>query len=163
MKILIAFFLLAVSAFAAAPPEFSDVFVAGKDGFPAIRIPSVVVTKKGSVLAFAEARKARSADQAGNELVLKRSRDGGRTWEAMQTIAADGANSLNNPTSVVEQNSGCVWLMYQRIPGHLTEGSKQTATGYEGTNVYRNFLIWSDNDGATWSPPRGSIWARAPH
>lgn len=138
----------------AVEPQFSDVFVAVADGFPAIRIPSVVVTKSGTVLAFAEARKAPRADQAANEIVLKRSMDGGRTWGAMQTIAADGANSLNNPTSVVEQNSGRVWLMYQRIPGHLKETSGQTSTGYEGTNIYRNFLVCSDDDGLTWSPPR---------
>jgi sialidase-1 len=154
MKTGIVFLALAIGALAATPPEFNDVFVAGQDGFPALRIPAVVVAKDGTVLAFAEARKAPHADQAGNEIVLKRSRDGGRTWGALQTVASDGANSLNNPTSVIEQNSGRVWLMYQRIPGHLKEMSKQTETGYEGTNVYRNFFVWSDDNGATWSPPR---------
>jgi sialidase-1 len=154
MKWLLVFFAFTASVFASPPPEFSDVFVAGKEGYPAIRIPSVVVTRKGIVLAFAEARKAPHADQASNEIVLKRSRDGGRTWDAMQTIATDGENSLNNPTSLVEQHSGRVWLMYQRIPGHLKEASKQTETGFDGTNIYRNFLIWSDDAGATWSQPR---------
>ena len=50
-----------------AEPQFSDVFIAGKDTFKSIRIPSVVVTKKGTVLAFAEGR-AVAADQANNEL-----------------------------------------------------------------------------------------------
>ena len=144
--------VLAISGFAAVDPQFSDVFVAGKDQFPSIRIPSVVVAKPGTVLAFAEGRAA-AADQAHNKIILKRSTDGGKTWGALQIIASDGANSLNNPTSVVEQNSGRVWLMYQRIPGQLKEGSKATATGYEGTNVYRNFLVWSDDDGVTWSQP----------
>lgn len=144
---------LIACAGAAAEPQFSDVFVAGRDQFPSIRIPSVVVTKTGVVLAFAEGR-AIAADQAQNKIILKRSTDGGRTWGSLQIIAADGANSLNNPTAVVEQSSGRVWLMYQRIPGHLTEGSPTIATGYDGTNVYRNFLIWSDDEGAVWSQPR---------
>lgn len=46
-------------------PQFADVFIAGKDPFPSIRIPSVVVTKSGLVLAFAEGRAA-AADQAKN-------------------------------------------------------------------------------------------------
>lgn len=138
----------------AAEPGFFNVFVAGEDGFPAIRIPSVVVAKDGTVLAFAEARNAPHADQAANKIVLKRSADGGRTWGAMQIIAADGNNSLNNPTAVVEQDNGRVWLMYQRIPADLKEASRQIVTGYEGTNIYRNFLIWSDDNGATWSHPR---------
>jgi hypothetical protein len=34
-------------------PQFSVVFLAGKDGFKSIRIPSVLVTKSGSIIAFA--------------------------------------------------------------------------------------------------------------
>lgn len=140
------------SAVSAAEPEFSDVFTAGKDGYQSIRIPSVVVTKQGAVLAFAEGRAA-NADQAQNDIILKRSSDGGRTWGPRQLIHDDGANSLNNPTAVVEQESGRVFLMYQRIPAHLQERSQSTATGYDGTNIYRNLLVWSDDDGATWTMP----------
>jgi sialidase-1 len=147
------FIALVTAICAAEEPQFTDVFAAGEAGYASIRIPAVVVTKKGSVLAFAEGR-AVAADQAHNKIVFKRSTDGGKTWGALQTIAADGDNSLNNPTALVDQNTGRVWLMYQRIPAHLTEGSKATATGYEGTNVYRNFLISSDDDGVTWSAPR---------
>ena len=146
--------LLAAPALPAAEPEFFDVFTAGRDGYPAIRIPSVVVARNGDVLAFAEARLKPGADQAANRIALKRSADGGRTWGPLQIIAQDGRNSLNNPTTLVEPDNGRVWLMYQRIPGHLHETSKNTATGYEGTNVYRNFLLWSDDDGHTWNGPR---------
>jgi sialidase-1 len=136
----------------ATEPEFNDVFVSNKEGFAAIRIPSVVVTKKASVLAFAEARKS-FADQAENKIVFKRSTDGGRTWSALRVLRDDGANSLNNPTAVVEQQSGRVFLIYQRIPANLKEASKDVATGLEGPNVYRNFLLTSDDDGVTWSKP----------
>jgi sialidase-1 len=136
----------------AAEPVFSDVFVALTDGFKSIRIPSVIVTKKGTLLAFAEARAANS-DQAQNKIALKRSSDNGQTWSAITLIADDGANSLNNPVAIVERETGKVLLMYQRIPGHLKEHSKEVEIGFEGPNVYRNFLITSDDDGATWSKP----------
>ena len=92
-----------VAAFA-AEPEFSDVFIARKDSHKSIRIPSVVVTKQGVVLAFAEGRAADS-DQAGNDIILKRSRDEGRTWLPVELIADDGANSLNNPIAVVDDGA----------------------------------------------------------
>lgn len=136
----------------AAEPEFSDVFVSGQDGYKSIRIPSVVVSKEGTVLAFAEGR-AVASDQAENDIVLKRSADGGKTWGKLQLLHDDGKNSLNNPTAVVEQQSGRMFLMYQRIPGHLKERSANVETGFEGTNVYRNLLIWSDDDGVTWTKP----------
>lgn len=141
-----------LTATQAVEPQFSDVFIAGKDTYTSIRIPSVVVTKKGIVLAFAEGRAAR-ADQAQNDIILKRSTDGGKSWGALQLIHDDGANSLNNPTAVVEQESGRVFLMYQRIPGQFKERATNISTGYDGTNIYRNLLVWSDDDGATWTKP----------
>lgn len=144
--------LFTAASVAAAEPQFSDVFTSGAEGYVSIRIPSVVVTTKGSVLAFAEGR-AQATDQAQNDIVTKRSTDGGGTWSKLTLIHDDGAHSLNNPTAVVEQESGRVYLMYQRIPAHLKEASKNTATGLEGPDIYRNFLVWSDDDGVTWTKP----------
>ena len=149
--------LLAVLALAAigtaqGAPEFSDVFVSKAEGYASIRIPAVLVTKAGSVLAFAEGRQ-RATDQAENDIVTKRSTDGGRTWSALQVIHDDGANSLNNPTVVQERDSERIFLMYQRIPAHLKEHSAGTATGLDGPDIYRNLLVTSDDDGVTWSKP----------
>jgi sialidase-1 len=43
--------------------------------------------------------------------------------------------------------------MYQSIPAALPEHSKEIATGYEGENIYRTFVLKSDDDGVTWSVP----------
>ena len=66
----------------------------------------------------------------------------------------DGANSLNNPTAVQERESGRIFVWYQRIPAGLHERSRETATGLDGPYIYRNFIVTSDDDGQTWSPPR---------
>ena len=144
-------FALAAVAFG-AEPEFSDVFTSGKESYASIRIPAVLVTKMGTVLAFAEGRQ-RPTDQAENDIVTKRSTDGGATWSALRVLHDDGAHSLNNPTVVQERESGRIFLWYQRIPSHLKEHSKETATGLEGPNIYRNFILTSDDDGVTWSAP----------
>ena len=135
-----------------AEPEFSDVFKSKAEGYAQIRIPAVLVTKAGTVLAFAEGRQ-RPTDQAENDIVMKRSADGGRTWSALRVLHDDGANSLNNPTVVQENVSGRIFLWYQRIPAHLRERSTNTMTGLDGTNIYRNFILTSDDDGVTWAAP----------
>lgn len=136
----------------AAEPSFSDVFVPATDGFKSIRITSIVITRNGTLIAVAEGRKA-SADQAENKLIAKLSTDNGQTWSAAKMIADDGENSLNNPTMVVDQTTGRVFLMYQRIPAHMTEASKNITIGLDGPLIYRNFLMSSDDDGKTWSKP----------
>lgn len=136
----------------ATAPEFSDVFIAGKDGFKSIRIPSVVVSKQGTVLAFAEGR-AQHADQANNKLILKRSSDGGRTWGEQRMIADDGANTLNNPCAVVEEKSGRVIVMYQSYPAGLSERDGKIKPGLDGPAIVRNYVVRSDDDGVSWSKP----------
>jgi sialidase-1 len=147
-----AVFALAVLAATAGAQEFSDVFLSKTEGYASIRIPAVLVTKAGSVVAFAEGRQ-RPTDQAENDIIAKRSTDGGRTWSKLQVIHEDGANSLNNPTVVQDSGSGRIFLMYQRIPAHLKEHSASIATGLEGPDIYRNLLVTSDDDGVTWSKP----------
>lgn len=137
----------------AGGPEFSDVFLAGKDGFKSIRIPSVIVTQRGSILAFAEGR-TDNADQAKNRIVVKRSSDGGRSWGKIVVIAEDGDRSLNNPCVVADRGSGRLFMMYQSYPAGIKEGGREIQTGYDGDSIVRNILITSEDDGYTWSTPR---------
>lgn len=135
-----------------APVE-TTVFDPVRDGFKSIRIPSAVVSKNGVVLAFAEGRAA-DADQARNKIVLKRSRDGGATWEKLQIVADDGDRALNNPLAVVERSSGRVLLMVQSYPADVGERSGKIEPGYEGERVVRCLVATSDDEGATWTKPR---------
>ncbi len=137
--------------------EHVTVFRSGPEGYPSIRIPSVVVTKSGAVLAFAEGR-MKPSDHAENDIILKRSTDGGRTWGELQVIAEDGRNCLNNPQAVVLP-AGRVLLMYQVFPEHvhsvrMGDSIRPASPGYEGPDVQRSYLIWSDDEGRTWSEPR---------
>src|SRR5690606_26844903 len=77
---------------------FSEVFHAGREGYHTYRIPSLVTTRSGSLLAFAEGRASRH-DHASNDLVLKKSTDGGMTWSAVRTLVEDGDHCMSNPTA----------------------------------------------------------------
>lgn len=131
-------------------PEYTTVFAAGQDGYPMVRIPSVVTTAAGTVLAFAEGRQSLS-DHAQNDIILKRSEDGGRSWGAVEAVASEGRDSLNDPSAVVDRRSGRIVLHYTRF----AEGfhSDSAPPGYDDPRSSRNFVVRSDDDGHTWSEP----------
>src|SRR5437016_5025776 len=77
-----------------APLTQTDIFVAGAEGYHTFRIPSVVVTKKGAVLAFCEGRKNSRSDTGDIDVVLKRSLDNGATWQRLQVVADFAADTI---------------------------------------------------------------------
>ncbi len=126
------------------------VFKGGQEGFPTYRIPALLCTNKGTLLAMCEAR-ASIKDTSSNKLALKRSHDEGATWSPLDVIAAAGNDSLNNPCLVQDQASGRILLHYQRYPHPLSERSVKP--GVEGEEVVHSYQIVSDNDGKSWSQP----------
>lgn len=130
--------------------EQFDVYISGV-GYHTYRIPAVVTTLAGTVLAFCEGRQSRS-DHSQNDLVLKRSSDGGKTWEALQVVVQDGRNAILNPMAVVLRSSGRVILMYQRYP----EGCHVdcVVAGYAEESSCRTFVVHSDDEGLNWSEPQ---------
>ena len=130
--------------------EKVDVFISGTEGFHTFRIPSIIVTKDGSVLAFCEGR-ANRADHSHNKIALKISSDGGRTWGPIRIIAADGDHCLNNPFPVLDAETGRILLMYNRWPWGFHE--KDVVAGYQGQRINRCFVMFSDDSGSKWSPP----------
>jgi sialidase-1 len=129
--------------------QSADVFVAGRDGYHTFRIPAVVSTSKGTLLAFAEGRKAGRGDAGDIDLVLRRSSDGGATWGSLQVVWDDGANTCGNPCPVVDGES--VWLLLTHNLGEDKESAiiDRTAKGTRTAWITRSL-----DDGATWSPPR---------
>ncbi len=135
---------------ARAEPALSEVFVSGKDGYHTYRIPAMVVTTNKTVLAFCEGRKNSGADSGDIDLVLKRSTDGGATWSPQQLIWSDNTNTCGNPTPVVDQNTGVIWLLMTWNSG----ADKEDKINYrEARDTRRVFVSHSADDGLTWSPP----------
>jgi sialidase-1 len=123
-----------------------DVFRAGEGGYKSYRIPALIATKKGTLLAFCEGRKNSASDTGDIDLLLRRSFDGGTTWGPVQKIADMGEDTIGNPTPVVERKTGAVILLLTRNPGAVAE--RQVGT--------RDRTVWttrSTDDGATWTEP----------
>ena len=134
----------------AAAPSLIEVFVAGEGAYHTYRIPSAILTPKGTLLAFAEGRRAGAGDAGDIDLVLRRSHDGGRTWTAIQVIGDNGPNTFGNPCAVVDRRTGTVWLLTTQNRG--TDREKDIISGTsDGSRTV--WAMSSQDDGATWSAP----------
>ncbi|WP_030167861.1 sialidase family protein [Streptomyces sp. NRRL S-813] len=95
----------------------------GTAGYGCFRIPTIVRTKAGTLLAFAEARRSPScADRGAIDIVVRRSTNGGRTWSPMR-VALAGSDTdpetpytRGNPSPVADLRTGSVYLLSTSEP-----------------------------------------------
>jgi sialidase-1 len=146
---ILALLTLSFAAFA-APPAQIGVFRGGADGYFAYRIPALLVSAKGTLLAFCEGRRDSRSDSGNIDVLLKRSTDGGRTWSSAITIADFGTDTVGNPAPVMDRSTGYIWLLLTRNPGVVTE--KDILSGNKrGTRTV--WVTHSTDDGLTWAKP----------
>lgn len=110
------------------------------DGYPNYRIPGLVATSRGTLLAVAEARMT-SDDWADMDAILLRSADGGKSWSAPVVLGAGCArgSTANNPT-LLATRSGAVFAFY----------CERYGVAELGGGVYYRV---SHDDGVSWSAP----------
>jgi N-acetylneuraminic acid mutarotase len=130
--------------------SLTDVYQAGDAGYHTFRIPALIAARNGTLLAFAEGRRAGGGDAGDIDLVLKRSRDGGRTWSALQVVGDNGPNTFGNPCPVVDRATGTIWLLSTHNRGVDREKDIIAGTS-EGTRTV--WVMKSTDDGETWSAP----------
>ncbi len=129
-------------------PQKTNLFVRGKGGYNNYRIPSLIVSKKGTLLAFCEGREG--GDAGDIDILLRRSEDGGKNWTQKQVVWSDARNTCGNPCPVVDQDTGRIWLMTTWNLGTDREGDIIT---WKSKDVRRPYVCYSDDDGKTWSSP----------
>ncbi|MEI6714146.1 MAG: sialidase family protein [Verrucomicrobiota bacterium] len=131
------------------PLKKTDLFIGGEKGFALYRIPGMVVTPKGSVLTYCEARSEANSDWGEIQVLLRRSVDSGRTWGPAHQIAhfgeripgpprktAGGENeqTVHNPVAIVDHQTGAIHFLYC-------------------VNYARCFYMKSNDDGVTFTKP----------
>jgi sialidase-1 len=147
---------LGLTAGLPAAVEKTELFTAGAGGYALYRIPALVVTPQQTVLAACEARQSGRGDWDHVDLFMRRSTDGGRTWEPARrligqgdapaglqrnpaAVAAglgrDGVFTFNNPTWIADSATGETHLLYC-------------------IEYARAFIITTRDGGATFTRPR---------
>ncbi|WKU47787.1 sialidase family protein [Streptomyces sp. VNUA116] len=125
-----------------AGPETAD-----GDTYACFRIPALVTTVRGTVLAFAEGRKGDCSDATDIDVVVKRSDDAGRTWSPLRVVDEGLGDTHGNPAPVVDLRSGRITLLTTYNKGRPGGGNCDVPCDRTP------HLQHSDDDGAHWSEP----------
>jgi sialidase-1 len=154
---LLTLLICALSSIASAAEPFlekQDLFIVGDDpAYHLYHIPGVVVTAKGSVLAWCEARKRPNgvSDWDDIRILLRRSTDDGMTWSAPRSIAFVDGPKEKNPFALKMKNVD---------PADVTYNNPVMIAGHDGTihmlfclEYMRCFYQRSTDDGMTFSAP----------
>jgi sialidase-1 len=133
-----------------APQAHQVLFERDTNGFDCYRIPAVVRTKQGTLLAFAEARRDNGlswCNDAGHiDLVVRRSADNGATWGPEITVASGGPATRGNPVPIVVDggpHDGRIVL----LTTHNPFGQSTPRTPYVQYST-------KAQDGTAWTAPR---------
>lgn len=134
----------------AAGPFFQTrpVFTAEQGGYGGYRIPCLVVTKSGKLLAFTEARKTRG-DWAAIDILVRGSTDRGVTWSAPQMLSQVDGPVRKNPLAAAQKRGK---------PDEVTSNNPVPIVSRDGTihlvfcqEYFRVFYRQSDDDGRTFT------------
>jgi sialidase-1 len=148
--------LAAVALFALAAPlraadiEKVDLWHADAGGYKQYRIPGVVVTRVGTVLAYCEARKTPS-DWGTIDILLKRSTDGGKTWGEAQKVADVPGPKERNPVALAGKFGTRDDVTYNN-PAMIADRSGAVHFVF-CLEYMRCFYCRSDDYGVSWSKP----------
>ncbi|MFB9864388.1 exo-alpha-sialidase [Rufibacter immobilis] len=129
---------------------------AGDDGVDTYRIPGIVTTKKGTLLAVYDIRYDHSRDLPANiDVGLNRSTDGGKTWEPMKIIMDMGAphqnNGIGDPAILYDPVTDKIWVAALWSKGNKSIAGSKPGLSPDETGQF--VLVSSNDDGVTWSAP----------
>src|SRR6185312_7123 len=136
-----------------AEPFFTKttVFEGGQGGYLMYRIPGIVVTKRGTVLVYNEARRNAGNDWTTIDIVMRRSTDAGATFSPAQVMAHAPTPITRNPVAIERR---------QGEPSDITYNNPVAIAGRDGivhflfcVEYMRVFYMRSTDDGKTFSQP----------
>ncbi|MFJ6566336.1 exo-alpha-sialidase [Streptomyces sp. NPDC091292] len=128
-------------------------FTSGQGGYASYRIPAVVKTGVGTLVAFAEGRVGGAGDTGNIDVVRRRSTDGGCTWGPLGVVVDAGHDTQGNPAPVVDPRTGRIVLLTTYNSGDVTEAQimRGQVTPAQGRRV---FVQTSRDDGRSFSAAR---------
>lgn len=130
-----------------------------EENYDRIQTPALAKAANGNLLLFAEGRSlpasaqeriAQSTMPAGNcDIILRRSTDGGISWnDQISVIAGQGSSETFAFPQVVSTANGKNILHYSSIPGSFVNNNY-----VYNQNLQKVYQVVSTDNGTSWSPP----------
>ena len=143
--------LLLLMATTLAQTTDVPVFVSGTEGYKSFRIPAAIALPNGDILAFCEGRVHGAGDFGDIDIVVKRSKDKGKTWGTLHIAVDMDSLQAGNPAPVVDLTDpaypqGRIFLFYNTGNNHEGEVRK-------GNGLREVWYKTSFDNGLTWSEP----------
>ena len=131
--------------------EKSELWQGGHDGYAMYRIPGIVVTRKGTVLAYSEARRSSGNDWDTIDVVMRRSTDGGKTFSPQAVIAHVAGEIRRSPVAIERKQAKPTDVTYDNP---VAIADRSGAVHFLFCLEYmRVFYMRSGDDGRTFSKP----------
>lgn len=115
--------------------ETTGIFAIAPKNRPNYRIPSIIQAPNGDILIIAERRNDGPGDIGNHDIVMKRSRDKGKTWSAETMILDDEDRVCTDITIGLDRDTQKIWLFFLRDKKKFN-------------------CLTSGDHGATWQGPR---------
>ncbi|HEY3379329.1 MAG TPA: sialidase family protein [Armatimonadota bacterium] len=133
--------------------EQVDLFRQGDAGVHTYRIPALLETRKGTLLAMADARHDNDRDLPGRiSLAMRRSSDQGRTWSAARTILAVKEGGVGDASLLLDRHTGRISCFHAYGPPGIGFSTAKPGA-ITGPGTLQVHAMSSDNEGETWSQP----------
>lgn len=134
----------------------SAVRIAGDDNVNTYRIPGIVQTAAGTLIAVYDIRYVSNVDLPGNiDVGMSRSTDGGKTWEPMRVIMDMGApqdnNGVGDPAILFDNATNKIWVAALWSKGNRSIAGSIGGISPDSTGQF--VLTSSSDDGLTWQDP----------
>lgn len=155
---------------------------AKQDGVNTSRIPGLITSTKGTLMAIYDARWDSGRDLQGDiDIALNRSEDGGQSWQPMQRVLdmkewgnlPEKYNGVSDACILCDKNTGTIYIaglwmhgVLDAVSGKWVEGLTQDSTrwihqwiskgsqpGFGVKETAQFLIIKSEDDGKTWSAP----------
>lgn len=137
------------------------VFYPNVAGSKTYRIPSLITTREGTLLAGIDARIEHIRDNPNQiETALRRSEDNGDTWGPVQRLVSypgrglDGAAAIDTAL-LQDEDTGTIWMLFSHTPGGIGLWLSEPGVGFDREG---NRLLFDKENQSYTLMPDGHVY-----